>query len=536
MSRQKATTAAHAPSAAFAAAVVAAAAVAGLAAACTPRDRQTPDDTVVMLIESPITAIDPRYTLSNFDNKLSRLVAPGLTTVDTPTTEAALMLAESIEQRDELTWDVTVRADARFSSGLPVTAADVEFSYESMLAEGSDSVYHKTNGERYTKVEAIGDRVARFHLRRPLATLMTDLDHGILSARDAGPGGRFGAKPIGAGPYRIVELTSSHALLEANPYFHLARPLLPRVDIRFVRDPAARILMLVGGSADLLQNAVRLDLIDDVAVRDRVRLESGPSQILSYLMFNNEDPILAKKAVRQALALAIDRKRLIEAKFSGRAVLATGLIPPGAPYYEPDVPRWDYDPARARKLLDEAGYPDPDGPGPAPRFSLTYKTSADDFRLSLARVMASQLAAIGVAIEVRSFEFNTFFADIKRGQYQLASMQTAEIGNPDYYFAYFHTERIPTQKDPNATNRWRYRNARVDELCQAGRDIADPVKRHAIYSEVQRIVAEEVPIAPLWHEDNVVLHNRDVSGFVITPNARWSGLSLVRKGAAKVSP
>lgn len=526
MARLHATTAVSA----LAAAIVAAAATCGLA--CTPQERQTPDDTVVMLIETQIKAIDPRYTLNNFDNKLSRLVAPGLTTVDTPTTEPALMLAESIEQRDEVTWDVTVRADARFSTGRPVTAADVVFSYESMLAKGSDSVYHKTNAERYVKVEALGERTARFHLRRPLATLMTDLDHGILSAKDARPDGRFGGKPIGAGPYRVVELTSSRALLEANPHHHLGAPVVPKVDIRFVRDPAARILMLVGGSADLLQNAVRLDLIDDVANRDRVKLQSGPSQILTYLMFNNEDPILAKKAVRQALALALDRKALIEAKFSGRAVLASGLIPPNAPFYEPDVPRWDYDPARAGKLLDEAGYPDPDGPGPRPRFSLTYKSSADDFRLSVARVIAAQLGAIGVAVEVRSFEFNTFFVDVKRGQYQLASMQTAEIGNPDYYYAYFHTLRIPTEKDPDATNRWRYRNARVDELCQQGRDIADPARRRAIYSEVQRIVAEEVPIVPLWHEDNIVLTNRDVSGFVITPNARWMGLAKVRKGAA----
>ncbi len=505
------------------------AAAASVFLGCSPELRQTPDDTIVMLIESQIRAADPRYTLSNFDNKLSRLVVPGLTTVDTPTTEPALMLAESFTRVDDLTWDVTVRQDARFSNGLPVTAADVVFSYESMLAPESDSVYHKTFGDKIKRVEATGEFVARFHLQRPLATLMTDLDHGILSAKGADASGRFGGKPIGAGPYAIVHLDSSRALLEANRHYHLAQPILPKLEIRFVRDPAARILMLVGGSADLLQNAVRLDLIEDVRSRPRVALDSGPSQILTYLMFNNEDPRLAKKQVRQALALALDRKALVEAKFTGRAVLATGLLPPNAPFYEPAVTRWDYDPARARKLLDEAGYPDPDGDGPAPRFSLTYKTSADDFRVSLARVIAAQLAAIGVAVEVRSFEFNTFFADVKRGQYQLASMQTAEIGNPDFYHTYFHSARIPTTKDPDATNRWRYRNPRVDELGQAGRDTLDTDKRKEIYSEVQKLVAEDVPIVPLWHEDNIVLHNRAVTGFVITPNARWSGLSKVTK-------
>jgi peptide/nickel transport system substrate-binding protein len=502
-------------------------------AACSPRARRTPDDTLVVLIESAIRAADPRYTLSNYDTKLSRLIAPGLTSVDTATTEPELMLAEAIERKDDVTWDVTVRSDARFSDGSPVTAADVVFSYQSMLADDSDSVYHKTYGERFVRVEALDERRARFHLRRPLATLMTDLDHGILSARAAGPSGRFGTRPpVGAGAYRLVELTAAHARLEANPHYFRAAPHLPKVELRFVRDQAARILMLAGGSADLLQNAVRLDLVEDVLALPRVELERGPSQLLTYLMFNNEDPVLARKEVRQAIALAIDREGLIVAKYAGRAVLATGLLPPGSPYYNGDVPRWNYDPARARRMLDEVGLRDPDGPGPKPRLSLSYKTSADAFRVSVARVIAAQLAEVGIAVEVRSFEFATFFADIKKGQFQLASMQTAEIGNPDYYFTYFHSSRIPSEADKDANNRWRYRNARVDELCQAGRDELDATRRRALYAEVQRLVAEDVPIAPLWHEDNVVLHNRDVTGFAMTPNARFGGFTRVQKGAA----
>jgi peptide/nickel transport system substrate-binding protein len=501
---------------------------------CTPQQRQTPDDTLVVLIESAVRTVDPRYTLSNYDNKFSRLVVPGLTTVDTPTTEPALMLAESVERVDDVTWDVMVRPGVRFSDGSPLTAADVEYSFQSMLVANSDSVYHKTYGAKYSRVEALDERRARFHLVRPLSTFLTDLDHGILSKRAAGPDGHFGGKPpVGAGSYRLVELTDTHALLEANPYYPFDKAILPHLDVRFVRDAAARILMLVGGSADLLQNAVRLDLIDDVAARPRVEVESGPSQILTFLLFNNDDKILAKRAVRQAIAMAIDRKGLIAAKFSGRAVLATGLLPPTSPYYEGDVARWDYDPARAKRLLDEAGFPDPDGDGPAPRFSLSYKTSSDEFRKSVAKVIAEQLRQVGIAVEVRSFEFATFFADIKKGQYQLATMQSAEIGGPDYYFAYFHSSRIPTKADPDANNRWHYRNPRVDELCQAGRDEPDAQKRHQIYAEVQRLVAADVPVAPLWHEDIVVLHNRDVSGYPIIASGRFGGLAKVRKARAR---
>ncbi|HEU4733342.1 MAG TPA: ABC transporter substrate-binding protein, partial [Kofleriaceae bacterium] len=284
-----------------------------------------------------------------------------------------------------------------------------------------------------------------------------------------------------------------------------------------------------GGSADLIENGVRLDLVAAVRDRPRVHVETSPSVLLTYLMMNNDDKLLADRRVRRALALALDRPAIIAAKLGGLAVPATGLLPPSHWAYCGDVPRWDHDLAAARQLLDEAGYPDPDGDGPLPRFHLVYKTSADAFRVAIARVIAAQLAEVGIAVEVRSFEFATFFADVKKGAYQLASMQTAEITEPDFYFMYFHSSWIPTPDNPDGFNRWRYRSAEVDRLTLAGREELGRERRKQIYAEVQRIVAEDVPIIPLWHEDNVVLTNREVEGYQITPNARLIGLRDVSK-------
>lgn len=497
-------------------------------AGCEARDRRTPDDTLVVLIENPVNTLDPRYTQSSYDTKFSRIVAPGLVTVDTLDQTARNLLAESITRVDEKTWDVAIRPDARFSDGAPVTSADVVFTYETMIRPGSDSVYAKPFRERFTRIEALDERRVRFHLVDALATFVTDLDQGIVAAHAAGPDGRFrGGRVVGAGAYRLVSLDASRIVLEANPYWFGDPPRTPRIDARVVRDQSARIVMLVGGSADFAMNNVRLDLIDDVAAEERVTLSSGPSSILSYLMMNNDDPVLADVRVRRAIAHAIDREAIIDAKFSGRAVLASGLLPPTHWAYEPDVARYPYDPAKAGRLLDEAGYPDP--PGPAPRLSLVYKTSADQFRVAVARVIAAQLGQVGIDVEVRAFEFGTFFADIKKGQYQIATMQTTDIGEPDFYRTYFHSGRIPTPKDPNAQNRWRYRNPRVDELSEHGRRVVDPAERKSIYAEVQRLVATDVPIIPLWHEDNVVLTNADVDGFPILPNARLTGLAEVSK-------
>jgi peptide/nickel transport system substrate-binding protein len=288
-----------------------------------------------------------------------------------------------------------------------------------------------------------------------------------------------------------------------------------------VRDAAARLLMLVGGSADLVQNSFRVDLVDDVTKRPRVQVAAGRSVLLTYMLINNTDPVLKDQRVRQAIALALDRKAIVDAKYSGRAVLATGLLPPTHWAYNGDVTHWPHDVARAQKLLDEAGLK-PDARGV--RLRLVYKTSADAFRISIARVIASQLATVGIAVEVRPFEFGTFFADIKKGNYQIATMQSPEITEPDFHHWFFHSTRWPTAKDPDGSNRWRYKNPEVDRLAEAGRTELDPERRKAIYGALQRIIADELPIIPLWHEDNVVLTNVDLQGYQIVPNARFIGL------------
>ncbi|MCX5744961.1 MAG: ABC transporter substrate-binding protein [Proteobacteria bacterium] len=236
---------------------------------------------------------------------------------------------------------------------------------------------------------ATGPRRVRFTLTKPLATFLSDLDFGIVSAT-----------ALGAGPYSVRELTPQHVLLDRNPYYPTPAKL-PHVDIRTVRNDAARTLMLVGGSADLAQNAVRLDLIDDVAERARIRVTSAPSVILTYLMMNNAVAPFTDVRVRRAIALALDRPAIIRAKLGGRAVLATGLLPPAHWAYNGEVARYDRDLAKARQLLDEAGLVDPDGAGPLPRISLTYKTSTDAFRVMLAKLLAAQLGEVGIDVEVR---------------------------------------------------------------------------------------------------------------------------------------
>ena len=108
-------------------------------------------------------------------------------------------------------------------------------------------------------------------------------------------------------------------------------------------------------------------------------------------------------------------------------------------------------------------------------------------------------------------------------------MQTSPITEPDWYHFYFNSGRIPNPQDKDGGNRWRYRNPEVDRLLEAGRHESDRAKRIEIYGEVQRQIARDLPVVPLWHEDNVVLSNVDVQGYAISPNGSLFGLVAARK-------
>lgn len=499
--------------------------LAALAPGCS-RVRRTPDDTLVVLLDGKLKTVDPRFISTNDDVKFSRIVVPGLTTIDQPSLQAKMDLAESVIQLGDTLWEARLRPGLRFSDGSPVTARDIAYTYETTMDPAVKATIGGAFRERIERIEVTGELTARFHLKKPLATFLSDMETGILSA---GAGAR--GKVVGAGAYRVASFQPEKRLfLVKNPHYHGEPARMPRIEARVVRDANARATMLVGGSADLAQNTLRPDLVDAIAERARVEVDSGPGVILSYLLMNNTDEALDDVRVRRAIAHAINRQRIIDIKMGGRATIATGMMPEGHWAHESEVIKYNHDIARAAELLDEAGFPDPDGTGAKPRLRLVLKVSNNQFRMSLARVIAAQLGEIDIDVAVRSFDSGLVMTDIKRGNYQLSILQTPPITDPNYYYTYFHSSRIPDPKTLYGHNRWRYINPRIDELCERGREVADREQRRVMYSEVQKILARDLPMLPLWHRDNIIFRNIEVTGFEILPNGTFRGLLYTGKG------
>jgi len=479
-------------------------------------------DEVVVLIETMPGDIDPRLALTGYGAKLARLVAAPLVNCDNDRLEPRGDLAQEIEQTGPREYRVTLR-EARFSDGRRVTAEDVAYTFTSAREGPLGDAYR-----RIAAIEVLDPRTLRFVLFEPHAPFITDLDLGIVP-RGHAPG----PDPVGAGPFRMISRDETQLVLERNPHYFTGRVRPRRLVFRVIRDDNARLLALVGGSADLTQNTVPPVVLDAVGRNDRLRVQSAPSSNLTYIGLNLDDPALRDVRVRRALAYALDREQILRVKLRGRARLATGMLAPLHWAYEPGVERYAFDPARARALLDEAGLHDPDGDGPQPRLRLHYKTSSKPDRIALARVMAHQLGAVGIEVEVRTFELATLMDDVKRGNFQLFSLQVTEVSEPHYLHTFFHSSRIPTPKDLDAgRNRFRYRSAELDRLVEEARKEPDRARRKVLYAEAQRVLARDLPMIPLFHEDNVVVARRELRGYRLVPNARFATLWQVWKDAS----
>ncbi|MEK7783227.1 MAG: ABC transporter substrate-binding protein, partial [Candidatus Binatota bacterium] len=163
------------------------------------------------------------------------------------------------------------------------------------------------------------------------------------------------------------------------------------------------------------------------------------------------------------------------------------------------------------------------GEGPLPRFKLSYKTTTLDLSRRIAEAFQEQLKLVGIDLEVRTYEWGTFYGDIKKGNFHLYSLSWVGVIDPNIYFNLFHSQSIP----PSGNNRGRYRNPEIDRLVESGRKSLSVEERKRIYSRVQKILALGLPAIPLWWMKNVVVMKRNIEGFVPYPDGDLISLKNV---------
>lgn len=485
-----------------------------VAAALIPGCRQRANSSALVVgLEAMPTNLDPRFATDAASSRIGDLVFRSLTRLDA---EQQHVPDLAVDWRADGQKIVTfrLRSDATFQDGSPVTAADVRATYESILDQKTASP--KRGDLAFLEaVDAPDDHTVRFRMREPFAAFLEATTIGIV------PGKRLVENEkvlVGSGPFRVASVEPGQRVRLVGSAEHHG---IPEIDFRVIPDDTVRALELEKGTIDLVENAIEPDNLRWLESRAGICVERLPGTTFQYLGLNFADPRLRDLRVRQAIAHAIDRPALIAHLLGGAARPATGLLAPEHWAYEGDVPEYAFDPAAAKRLLDEAGFRDPDGDGPSMRFRLSYKTTTLDSRRRLGEAVQAMLGAVGIGLDLRSFEWGTFYDDVRRGNFQLYSLAWVGVSDPDFYYTVLHSSMTP----PRGNNRGAYADRSLDHLTESGRSTLDPRERQKIYADVQRAAARELPFIPLWWTDNVIARSRRLCGFVPRPDGSLTSLA-----------
>jgi peptide/nickel transport system substrate-binding protein len=478
---------------------------------------QPPDpSTLVMIIESSPTNLDPRVGIDAQSERIGELLFDALLTRDEHL-NVQPGLAERWEIPDPLTYVFHLHQGVAFHDGRPLTSRDVKWTFDSLLEGKIRST--KSAAYRFVDhVEAPDDNTVVFHLKEPNSTLLWNLSEGASGIVPYGSLDEITRNPMGSGPFKFVSAEQDKELIvERNDNYWGTKPRLARIRFTVVPDATTRALELRKGSADAAINALTSDTIVALERETNLQIERAPGTVLSYLAFNLRDPMLQDVRVRQAIAFAIDRGPLLQYIWRGFAQPALSVLPPQSWAYDANVAAYPHDPERARQLLDSAGYGVHDGV----RFHLTMKTSTEESTRLLAAVLQQQLREVGIALDIRTFEFATFFADVTSGAFQLYSLRW--IGgneDPDIFEYSFHSNRFP----PKGANRGFYSNSRIDRLIDEARRATDQDVRKRLYAEVQETLAKDEPYINLWYFDNILVHTRRVRNVTLNPSGNYGFL------------
>lgn len=497
------------------------------ATGCQPPKQPSPS-TLRVAIEAAPSSLDPRRSIDAFSSRISGLVHAGLLR-DGPDGHPRPWLASEFEQTSPTQWVFQLRPGLRFHDGTALTTDDVVATFRSVIEPDSTSPKKAALASLLSVTADNAQRVV-FDLKEEDAGFLEAASMGILPASVARQTAELTPTAmLGAGPYRLASASDDFEFihLEASTHYWDEQANIQNIEFRVVPDAVMRTLELRHGSIDFVQNSVDPDNVVWLAENQSdLVVTIAPYDAYQYLGINHRHPVLSDLRVRRAIAHAIDRESIIKYLLAGHAEPASGMLPPHHWGYYEKVRSYKFSPRRARRLLDQAGLLDPDGAGPEPRLRLVYKTTNLEVRRRIAEVLASQLAEVGIELEIRSYEWGTFFGDIRRGDFHLFSLAWVGITDPDIMRSVFHSELTP----PAGNNRGYYANTRIDKLTEKARS-GNQADRRKVLNRIQRATARQLPYVPLWWPAQVIVASNRLVGFQPSPSG-----DLLPLASAKLQP
>lgn len=455
--------------------------------------------------------LDPRFATDAASERINRLIYQRLVEYDEQSHPVpGIAKWKKLSDRH---YRFTLTGQQLFHNGELLTAADVVATYQSVL-DGAMASPHRGLLEGIQRIVRVNDTSIDFFLNSKDNLFPGRLTIGILPADLIAARYDFHASPIGSGKFRfIAEGGVDDVLLQRQEDGQL---------IRFaeVRDPTVRLLKLVKGEVDILQNDIPPELYAWLARQDVVAIHKRPGSNYTYLGMNLRSHKLQDRRVRRAIAHAINRQALLKFLMHDRARPAESILSPEHWAGHKELQAYEYNPTRSRQLLEEAGW------SASKPLKLVYKTSTDPLRIRIATIISDQLADVGIQVSLQSLDWGTFYGDIKSGSFELYSLSWVGIRSPDIFEYVFHSKSLP----PAGANRGAYINSQVDTLVSSALYKNDIQDMHMNLIKVQQQLHADLPYIPLWYEDQFYAARADILGYELKADGNYDGLeSVVRR-------
>lgn len=465
-----------------------------------------------------------------------------------PTLENGLAVRETLPDGSTgVAVTYRIHPDAAWGDGVPVTSADVVFTWRTALAEGTGFAARR-DYERILAIDVIDDKTFTVHVDRLTFTYNAFGDVILPAHIEAEAAAEPAEYPnrtfydtdptrpgLWFGPYRIVEVGSgSHVVLEPNPTWYGAAPHFRRIVVRVIENTVALRANLLSGAIDYVAGPLGFNIDEALAFEgeDGFRVTFVPSLVYEHIDFNLDVPMFADRRVRRALMYAVDREAIVEALFGGRLEVAHSLVHPLDPGFDPDVMRYAHDPVRAAALLGEAGWtPGPGGirvNAAGERLSFPFRTTAGARARELVQqVLQVQFRAVGAEAVIRNEPARVFFGETVTKRQNPGLSMYAFLSAPESVpVGTLRSDRIPDEGNGwSGQNYPGYRSPRMDALLDALETELDPEARKGMWSELQELYAADLPAMPLFFRAEPYVVPEWLAGIRptghLTPATQW---------------
>jgi oligopeptide transport system substrate-binding protein len=485
------------------------------------------------LVNNPST-LDPAFTTDVFSRAVVTQMFDGLVQFDAHLNPIPALAEFWEASQDRYTWTFYLRRGVTFHHGREVTADDFVYSFSRLLKAAKpapltellrriqgagDVMSGKTDGVR--GLQAVDRYTLQIVLEEPFAPLLAAL--GLANAAVVPrevveeKGEQFARSPVGTGPFKFVHWEpDKEIVLQANEHYYEGRPFLDTVVFKIGGTFEAKFAdFLKGNLEEALIPSEKTDEVRTDPQYQQFQRVRKPRLSLLFIGFNTQHKPFDDKRVRQAFNYAVNKEAIVRDITKMGSLPATGALPPGMPGHDPDLRGYDYDPAKAKRLLAEAGYPNGTG---FPVVQLWTASKAESTKAELAAYQG-YLAALGVQVDIRfEHDWPTFLKMLEQGQPSMFRLSwSARI--PDSDDALWHLLHSKSQR---VSNFMFYQNLRVDALLAQARKELDFTQRIALYREVEHIVMDDAPWIPQHYHVFERLYQSYVKGVEVSLLGDWA--------------